>query len=201
MSDMKNNNVEALFRKHGGQLRMSEAMSLGLSRYRLYKLLDDGIVERVGRGLYRLSSLPPITNPDLCHVSSQFRNGVICLISALSFHHLTTQIPKSISVAVKRDSTVPSLKHPPVNVYLFSEPAFSAGIEEHKIDGTVIKIYNPEKTIADCFKYRNKIGMDVVLEALKRYLNNKNYNINKLLHFASICRVRKVMQPYIEGHL
>ena len=190
-----------IFREHGGQLRMSEALAHGITRYMLYTLRDKGIIEQVTRGVYRLAELPPIGNPDLVTVSLRFPHAVICLISALAFHGITTQIPHEISVAVLRESRMPSLDFPPVRAHKFSEAAFHAGIEEHQIDGVPVRIYSPEKTLADCFKFRNKIGMDVVLEALKLYREQKKFNLAEVLKYARICRVDNVMKPYLEAML
>ena len=190
---------EEIFRKHGGQLRMSEAIAHGITRYMLYSLRDKGVIEHVSRGIYRLVELPPISNPDLVTVSLRFPNAVICLVSALAYHDITTQIPHDISVAVPRDSRMPSLDFPPIQAHRFSNEAYKSGIEEHLIDGVSIKVYSPEKTLADCFKFRNKIGMDVVLEALKLYKTRKNFNLSTLLKYAKVCRVEKVMRPYLEA--
>jgi len=192
---------EAIFRKYGGQLRMSDAIRHGISRYSLYKMRDNGTVEQVSRGIYRLVELPPISNPDLVTVSLRYPNAVICLISALSYHGITTQIPHEVSVAVPRRARMPSLDSPPVHAYKFSDEAFTTGIERHQIDGVSVQIYSPEKTLADCFKYRNKLGMDVVLEALKFYRAQKQFNLNTLLKYARVCRVEKVMKPYLEAIL
>ncbi|MDT8384173.1 MAG: type IV toxin-antitoxin system AbiEi family antitoxin domain-containing protein [Gammaproteobacteria bacterium] len=188
-----------IFRQHGGQLRMSEALEYGISRYALYKMRDTGIVEQVCRGIYRLRELPPISQPDLVTVSLRFPKAVICLVSALSFHGITTQIPREISVAVPRTMRMPSLTSPPVHAYKFSEDAFNAGVEVHQIDGVRVQVYSPEKTLADCFKYRNKLGMDIVLEALKFYKTQKEFHPDMLLKYARICRVEKVMRPYLEA--
>ena len=126
-------------------------------------------------------------------------SSVICLISALSFHEMTTQSPHAVNVAVPRNSRLPSLEYPPVQGHRFSEEAFESGIDEHQIDGVRVKIYNPEKTIVDCFKFRNKIGMDVVLEALKIFRANGNFDIRKMLKYAKICRVEKAIKPYLEA--
>lgn len=190
-----------IFRQHGGQLRMSEAIGSGISRYSLYKMRDTGIVEQVSRGIYRLVELPPISHPDLVTVSLRFPKAVICLVSALSFHGMTTQIPHEISVAVPRTMRMPSLTSPPVHAYKFSEDAFNAGVEIHQLDGVRVQVYSPEKTLADCFKYRNKLGMDLVLEALKLYKTQKTFRSDKLLKYARICRVEKVMKPYLEALL
>jgi predicted transcriptional regulator of viral defense system len=189
----------AIFRKNGGQLRMSEAIAQGISRYTLYSLKDKGIIEQMTRGVYRLMELPPISNPDLVTVSLRFPNSVVCLISALSYHNITTQIPHAVSVAVSRDSRIPSLEYPPIQAHRFSDEAYKAGIENHVIDGVSVKIYTPEKTLADCFKFRNKIGMDVVIEALKFYRSRQKFNLEKLLEYADLCRVKKIMTPYLEA--
>ncbi len=189
----------AIFRKHGGQLRMSEAIAHGITRYMLYSLRDKGIIEQVSRGFYRLVELPPISNPDLVTVSLRFPNAVICLISALSYHNITTQIPHVVSVAVPRDSRIPSLDYPPVQAHRFSNDAYNSGIENHSIDGIPVKIYTSEKTLADCFKFRNQIGMDVVIEALKLYRSRQQFNLEKLLTYAEVCRVKNIMTPYLEA--
>ena len=195
---MKESSIE-IFRKYNGQLRMSEALRLGINRYTLYSLRDKGIVEQVSRGVYRMVDLPPISNPDLVVVSLRFPKAVICLVSALAYYEITTQVPHVINVAVPRDSRMPSLDSPPVQAYKFSYDAYKAGIEKHQIDDIIVRIYSPEKTIVDCFKYRNKIGMDVVLEALKLYRKQKKFKLEELLKYAKICRVGNVMKPYLEA--
>jgi predicted transcriptional regulator of viral defense system len=190
---------EEIFRKYGGRLRMSEAIKHGITRYMLYTLRDKGVIEQVSRGIYRLMELPPISNPDLVTVSLRFPHAVICLVSALAYHDITTQIPHAVSVAVPRSSRVPSLDYPPVRAHRFSKDAYESGIEEHRIDDVPVKIYCPEKTLADCFKFRNKIGMDVVLEALTLYRTRKKRNFGELLIYARLCRVEKVMRPYLEA--
>ncbi|MFO3150661.1 transcriptional regulator, partial [Legionella pneumophila serogroup 1] len=170
-----------------------------ITRYMLYSLKDKGIIEQISRGVYRLTSLPPLSNQDLVTVSLRIPNAVICLISALSYHGLTTQIPHSVSIAIPRETHTLSLVYPPIQVHRFSGQAYLAGIEEHLIDEVNIKIYSTEKTIADCFKYRNKIGMDIVLEAIKFYRARKQFNMNEILKYARICRVDKGITPYLEA--
>ncbi len=188
-----------LFRAHGGQLRMSEAIRLGMTRYMLYTLLDRGEIERVSRGIYRLVDMPPIGSLDLVTVGLRIPNAVVCLISALSFHELTTQIPHEVSIAVVRGSRAPRIEHPPVRTYSFARDAHEAGIQVHTLDGVMVRIYSPEKTLADCFKFRNKIGMDVVREALKIYRAGRNTDFDEVVRYARICRVEKVMRPYLEA--
>ena len=180
---------------------MSEAIERGITRYMLYSLKDKGVIEQISRGVYRLVELPPISNPDVVTVSLRFPKAVICLISALAYHDITTQVPHNISVAVPRGSRLPSLDYPPILAHRFSEQAYRSGIEKYQIDGVPVKVYSPEKTLADCFKFRNKIGMDVVLEALKLYRSRKKFNLSELLKQAKSCRVEKVMQPYLEANL
>jgi predicted transcriptional regulator of viral defense system len=127
--------------------------------------------------------------------------GVICLISALSYHEITTEIPHQIYVALPRGAEPPRLDYPPLRIFWFSGPAFDEGIEDHVVDGIPVRVYSPEKTIADCFKYRNKIGLDVVLEALKFYRQRKRFKVDELMRYARVCRVEKVMRPYVEAVL
>lgn len=201
MSGAHSQSPEAVFRAYGGQLRMHEALAAGLSRYQLYKLRDEGVIEAISRGLYRLADLPPISNPDLVTVASRFPKAVVCLVSALSFHGITTQIPHQVHLAVARQARLPELDYPPVQGYRFADVAFDAGIETHKIDHTTIRIYSPEKTLADCFKFRNKIGQDVALEALQLYKTRLKARPAEILKYAKLCRVEQVMRPYLEAGL
>ena len=180
---------------------MSEALGHGITPYTLYALRDRGVVVPVSRGIYRLAELPPLSDPDLVTVSLRYPNAVICLVSALAFHDITTQIPHEVSVAVPRDSRLPSLEHPPVRAHRFSKASYDAGIEVHRIDGATVKIYDREKTLADCFKFRNRIGMDVVLEALRLYRERNGLNLRALLGYSRACRVEQVIRPYLEASL
>jgi predicted transcriptional regulator of viral defense system len=189
------------FREHGGILRTSEALNLGIHRRTLYALRDDGRLERLDRGLYRLADMPPLSDPDLVTVARKIPDGVICLISALHFHDITTQIPHTVSIAVRRGKEPPRLEYPPTKIYHFSSEAFAEGIQSHSIDDTLIRVYCPEKTIADCFKYRNKIGMDTVREAVELYRSRHKPKPRELLKFAKVCRVEKIMRPYLEALL
>jgi len=192
---------EEIFLLHGGQLRMGEAIQYGISRYMLYKMRDNGALEQISRGIYRLADLAPISNPDLITVCLRYPKAVVCLISALSYHNMTTQIPREVSIAVSRETRIPSLDYPPIHAFKFSSEAFGSGIEKHQIDGVTVQIYSAEKTLADCFKFRNKLGMDVVLEALKFYRSQKEINMDMLLKYARVCRIEKLMRPYLESSL
>ncbi|MBN2530229.1 MAG: type IV toxin-antitoxin system AbiEi family antitoxin domain-containing protein [Deltaproteobacteria bacterium] len=193
--------VVELFRQHGGQLRMKEAMDAGLSRRALYAMRDSGVIETVSRGVYRLAELAPLSDPELAAVALRYPNAVLCLISALSFHEITTQIPRAIQVAVSRNARPPALDYPTVESHRFSKEAFEAGIEDHKRDGITIRVYSKEKTLADCFKYRSTLGMEVVIEALKMYQAKQRMDVGELLRYARVCRVESIMRPYLEALL
>jgi predicted transcriptional regulator of viral defense system len=188
-----------LFRQHGGGLRMSEALRLGIHRKTLYAMRDAGVLEPVTRGLYRLASLDPLAHPDLVTVAKRIPQGVLCLISALSFHELTTQVPHTIDVALERGTRKPRLDHPPARFFWFSGPAFHDGIENHKLDGVPVRIYDPEKTVADCFRYRNQLGMDVVLEALRLWRGRRRKKLDAMLKYARVRHVERAMRPYLEA--
>lgn len=191
----------ALFRAHGGTLRMSEAIHLGMSRRTLYAMRDAGVLEQVSRGLYRLHDLPALGNPDLVTIAKRIPQGVVCLISALAYHELSTQVPHEVHVALEKGAEAPRVQYPPVRLFWFSGSAFTEGIETRKVDGLPVRIYSPEKTIADCFKFRNKLGMDVVLEALKLWRERRSRHAQVLLEHARHCRVERVMRPYLEALL
>jgi predicted transcriptional regulator of viral defense system len=191
----------AVFHKFGGIVKTSDAINAGIHPRTFYEMLSEGVIEKLSRGLYRLVGLPPLGNPDLVSVSKRIPNGVICLISALSFYEITTQIPHEIYLAVSRNSQVPQIDYPPVRIFRFSNSAYTEGIELEKVDGMLIRMYSPAKTVADCFKYRNKIGLDVAVEGLKRYRETKLFNVDEMMYFAQVCRVARVMRPYLEAVL
>ncbi len=186
-------------KQKGGVVRSKEAISSGIYARTLTNLVRSKRLELVARGVYRLKSMQSQSNPDLVTTALSIRSGVICLISSLSFHRLTTQIPHEVSIALPEKSRTPRLSYPPIKVYRFRGKAYEEGIEKHNVDGVMVKIYNPEKTLADCFKFRNKIGLDVFLEALKKYRSLQRINTERLLKYARICRVEKQIRPYLEA--
>jgi len=190
-----------VFKKHGGILRTAQALREGIHPSTLYAMRDDGVLEIISRGVYRLAASEPLGNPDLVTVASRIPLGVVCLISALSFHELTTQIPHEVHVALPRGAEEPRLDHPSVRTYRFSREAFTEGIEIHEIDSVSVRIYNPEKTLADCFKFRNRIGLDTAVEAVRFYRDRRTVRIDELMHYASVCRVTKIIRPYLEAIL
>lgn len=197
MMKKKSDPVE-IFRKHKGILRTSEAIKLGIHPAHLYRMRDEGILESLGRGVFRLMSMPDFSEPDLVLVSKRVPKCVICLISALSYYRLTTQIPHFVYIALPRPSRLPKLEYPPIRCFWYSKNAYQAGVNTILIEGVPIKIFSIEKTLADCLKFRQKIGMDVVLEALKEYWRRGKTNLDKLYEYAKICRVEKILAPIME---
>jgi predicted transcriptional regulator of viral defense system len=189
------------FRAKGGMLRTRDALQAGIHPRTLYELRDSGRIEQLSRGLFRLVEAPALGHPDLVAVAVKIPDGVLCLISALAWHELTTQIPHEIYVAIPRGAEPPRLDYPPVRHFWFSGQAYSEGIETHQVDGVPLRVYSREKTLADCFKHRNRIGLDTVLEALKTYRQRGPVNTEALLHYAEVCRVKRVITPYLEAVL
>lgn len=190
-----------IFRQHNGILRTAEALQLGIHPRTLYAMRDSGVLERLDRGLYRLAELPPLSNPDLVVVALKIPDGVICLVSALAFHELTTVIPPAVDVALLTGSRRPRLHHPPLHIFWFSDPAWSAGAETYRVDEVPVRIYNPAKSVADMFKFRHKLGLDIALEALKLYREHDTFDVGELLRYARVCRVEEVIRPYLEALL
>lgn len=188
-----------LFRQHGGILRASEAVAAGIHPRTLYAMRDSGEIETMTRGMYRLASLSPLADPDLVTVAKRVPHAVVCLVSALALHELTTQVPHEIHIAIRRSARPPKLSHPPLRVYRFADAAFNAGIEVRHFDAIPIRVYSAEKTLADCFKYRNRIGLDVVLEALRAYRSRRRRDFEKVIEYARVCRVERIMRPYLEA--
>jgi predicted transcriptional regulator of viral defense system len=173
----------------------------GLHTQALTRLVREGQLERVARGRYRLP------DPDyeltehhgLVLASAAAPSGVICLLSALQFHVIGTQLPRQVWMALDRGVRKPAIEYPPLRVVRFSGEALAAGVEEHTLEGQTVRVYNVAKTLADCFKYRNKIGLDVALEALNDAWRDRRFRISEVEHYARICRVRNVMRPYLEA--
>ena len=180
-------------------MRSTEIFAEGIQPRTLYQMRDDGLVVQEGRGLYRLANEQTWSDPDLAVVALRIPKGVICLISALYFHQLTTQIPHEVYVALPRDSEKPRIQYPPTRFFWISPEPFKAGIEKHKIDNVDVSVYGVAKTIADCFKFRNKTGMDVALESLREGLRQKRCTPDEILRFARIDRVERTMLPYLEA--
>jgi predicted transcriptional regulator of viral defense system len=192
-------NTIRIFSQNQGTLSSAQAVREGIQPRTLYQMRDTGLLVRECRGLYRLVDSLPWSDPDLMLVARRIPKGVICLISALHFHDLTTQIPHQIDVALPQSSEKPRLAYPPTRFVWMGPKSFCAGVELHEIDGVYLRVFGVAKTITDCFKFRNKIGLDVALEALREALRQKRCSIDEILGFARINRVERVIRPYLEA--
>lgn len=188
-----------IFLEHRGWLQTGRAIQLGIAPRTLYAMRDTGLLIQESRGIYRLAGAPGWVDTDLTLVALRIPKGVVCLISALAFHNLTTQIPHQVYLALPKDAEKPRLTFPPVKFFWLSPDVFLAGIENHELDGPTVRVYSVEKTLADCFKFRNKIGLDIALEALKAYRNTQGFDSELLLHYARIDRVERIIFPYLEA--
>lgn len=186
--------------RKSGVLRPRDLDSYGLSREVLRRMEKKGILQRVSRGLYILPEAANITeHHSLVEACKQTPHGVICLLSALAFHGFTTQAPFEVWMAISGKARRPKSDRPPMRFVRFSAASLERGVEEHVIEGVRVRVYDPAKTVADCFKYRNKIGLDVALEALRECVREHKATMDELWHYAQICRVEKVMKPYLEA--
>lgn len=176
-----------------------ELAAAGVHRQVLTRLVEAGELERIIRGAYRLPDHPVSEHHGLVLASAAVPHAVICLLSALQFHGIGTQLPSEVWIAIDRRARRPALKYPPLRVVRYSGAALTEGVESHRIEGRTVKVYNVAKTIADCFKYRNKIGLDVALEALREAWRARRFTMDELHRYAAICRVERVMRPYLEA--
>jgi predicted transcriptional regulator of viral defense system len=189
--------ITALLRKNK-LIRSSELDAHGISRSNIRRLVKSGEVARVARGLYRLSDTAVSENISLAEVAKLAPRGVFCLFTALVFHEFTTQIAPQVCIAIEGNAWRPKIPMVDVRIFRFSGLVFSSGIEEHMVDGVKIRVYSAAKTVADCFKMRNKIGVDVALEALREALRTKKASSEEIHKMAKICRVEKIIRPYME---
>jgi predicted transcriptional regulator of viral defense system len=183
----------------GRVFKASEAIAAGVPRQTVYDLWHRGQLVRVGRGLFAINGLDLGPHETLAEAATQVPNGIVCLLSALAFHGLTTQNPHEVWMAIPERAWKPRVDILPLHFVRFSGAAYQEGIEEHRVGRVVVRVYGPAKTVADCFKYRNKIGLDVALEALQDYWRQRRGSLDDLLRYARICRVANVMRPYLEA--
>ena len=188
------------FRQYDSMMHTRQAMDAGISPRTLYEMRDRGLLTILDRGLFRLADAPPFEQPDLVQVALGIPKGIVCLISALAFHNLTSQIPHQVYVALPVAAERPRLSYPPIRLFWLSGQAYSSGIETQELDRVHVRIYAREKSVADCFKFRNKIGMDVAREALRESLR-QGCMVDKLREYARIDRVEKIMRPFLEALL
>ena len=182
-----------------GLLRASDLDAIEAPRVVLTRLTAAGLLDKVGRGLYRLPSHPGSEHESLATVATKVPQAVFCLLTALQFHELTTQLPRQIWIAMPRGSHVPRIDYPPIRMVQMTGEVYSKGIETVERDGVKLRVYGVAKTVADCFKHRNKIGLDVALEALKDARARRKASSDDLWRYAKICRVANVMRPYMEA--
>ncbi len=182
-----------------GMLRPRDLDDIGVPRVVLTRMTGNGQLEKAGRGIYQLPDTQGSEHESLITIATKVPQAVFCLITALQFHELTTQLPRQVWIAMPRGSHTPKISYPPVKMVQFSAEAYSEGMEIVERDQVKLRIYSVAKTVADCFKHRNKIGLDVALEALKDARVRKKASADDLWHFAKICRVANVMRPYLEA--
>jgi predicted transcriptional regulator of viral defense system len=191
--------AERMFREQGGTLRTSQAIAEGIHPRSLYSLRTKGRIVPLSRGLYRLADLPDLRNPDLSVVAARVPAAVICLISSLSFHGITSQIPHWVDIALPRGTKAPRLDFPPLRIFRFSREIHKAGVETHDVDGIAVRVYAPARTIVDCFKFRNRIGIDIAVEALRLSHRRRVCTVSEILEYAELLRMKRVMLPYLEA--
>lgn len=182
-----------------GIARARELEARGITRAQLARLVQEGLVLRQSRGVYIAASHAPTTQHALAQVAKRVPDGVLCLLTALRLHGLTTQSPAEVWIALPEKARRPQLDYPRLRVARFSGKALTEGIEERRVEGATLRVYSAAKTVADCFKYRNKIGIDVAVEALRDFSRKHRGGANDLARFAKICRVARVMQPYLDA--
>ncbi len=198
MSDSRQEQVLKLVRA-AGALRPRDLAAAGIPRTYLQRLLEAGLLDRPSRGLYTVTGAEPQLNQSLAEACKRVPHGVVCLLSALRFHELTTQAPFEVWLALEEKARQPRLEYPPLRIVRFSGSAWEEGVEKHQVGGVPVQVYGPAKTVADCFKYRNKIGLDVALEALRDCWRKRRASMDGLWRAARACRMTNVMRPYLEA--
>jgi len=200
MSGQNTQNAKVLeLVKKAGVLRPRDLDPYNIPRTCLSRLCAAGKLRRIARGLYILPNNNTTEHHSLAEACKRVPKGVVCLLSALLFHDLTTQAPFEVWLAISEKAWRPRLEYPPLRIVRFSQTTLNAGVEEHQVEGVTVRVYSPAKTIADCFKYRNKIGLDVAIEALRECRRARRCSMDDIWHFAGICRVQNVMRPYLEA--
>jgi len=185
-------------RQHG-ILRPRDIEAIGIPREYLLRLYRKGKLTRTGRGIYTLPGAAVTERHFYAEVAKRVPDAVLCLLSALAFHEITTQGPTSVWIALGKGARKPATVSPSLRVVRLTEPSHSEGIEEHSVECVTVRVYSAAKTVADCFKFRNKIGLDIAIEALKDCLLQKKATVNEIYRYAKICRVSNVIRPYMEA--
>jgi predicted transcriptional regulator of viral defense system len=198
---MKNQDkkIRKTFADRNGFAATKDLLAVGIHPRDIRKMRDEGRIVRLRKGLYRLADIPLVSNQGFVDLAHAVPEGVICLLSALSYHELTTFNPVKNSMAICRGSRQPRVEHPPVEFYRFSKWQFEAGISHIRISNSEVRIYDPEKTVCDCFRYRGKLGLDVAKEGLAEYLKRRDRSLEKLLEYAGICRVKPLLKTWLDA--
>ncbi len=191
--------AHTIFKQNGGILRATEAVRLGIAPRTLYAMRDDGELRILSRGVYQLASTPMPANPELVVLARRVPRAVVCLISALHFHHLTTQVPHYLYVALPKGAPQPKLDYPILDVIRLSGRAMTSGVDVQAVDGEQVRVFNVAKTVADCFRFRNKVGIDVAVEALREALRSRKATPAQIAEYAKINQVSNIIRPYIEA--
>jgi len=199
MDSRREARILGIFRQAGGVLRTAQALRAGVHPRDLYALRDAGALECLSRGVYRLAELPPLAEPDLATVALRIPRAVIALVSALHFHGLTTEIPHGVDIALPPGTARPQLAWPPLRVVRLSGKMFTSGVEIHQREGIRLRVYAAAKTVADCFKFRNRLGSEVAVEALRTGLQDRVFTPAAVLRAARTCRVERIVRPYLEA--
>lgn len=195
--DSSHQSILNLAAQHG-LIRTRDLNERGLPTVALTRLVRQGLLQRVGRGLYGIPDRPVSEHGALAEVARKHPQAIVCLLSALRLHELTTQSPFEVWLAIPNKARAPKMDYPPLRIVRFSGAALTEGIEEHAVDGVPVRVTNVARTVADCFKFRNKIGLDVALEALQEAWRAKRASMDELWRYATLCRVANVMRPYLE---
>ena len=185
-------------RQHG-IVRPRDIEAIGIPREYLLRLHGQGKLNRTGRGIYTLPDAAVTERHTYAEVAKRVPEAVLCLLSALAFHEITTQSPASVWIALGKGARKPAIVSPSLRVIRLTEPSLSEGIEKQSVEGVTVRVYSAAKTVADCFKFRNKIGLDIAIEALKDCLRQKKATVNEIYCYAKICRVSNVIRPYMEA--
>lgn len=196
--ETKQSQLIEFIRKNGGFVKYQDLIKSGFYKVIIREALKSGQIERISRGVYSLAEIPDISHPDLVTASVIIPKGVVCLITALSFHEATDEIPHYTDIAIPAQTWEKEIQNFPIRYYHFSQESWEAGIEEHNIDGYNVRVYNLAKTIVDCFKFRNQIGINVARSALKNTFEEKKVSHQEIMKYASICRVTNIIKPILE---
>jgi predicted transcriptional regulator of viral defense system len=189
----------SVFESAGGVLRTSEALAAGIEERTLYSMRGEGLIEQLSRGVYHLSALPLPAYPDVAAVFKRTPRAVLCLVSALAYHEIGTQIPSAVQIALRPGVKAPRIGYPRIERFTMSADSISAGVEEHDVGGTTVRVFSVAKTVADCFKFRSRIGQSVAVEALQEALRERRATPAEIMRCADIDRVQNVVRPYLEA--